>query len=67
MITIPASGVKAAVTAESAKQLTLGPGIFQEQFDDVDVLRTRVRVASNADAKGLTEADLRGLRDGFIR
>lgn len=51
MITIPASGVKPAVRAESAKQLTLGLGIFQEELDDVDVLRTRVRVTSNADAK----------------
>ena len=51
MITIPASGVKPSVTAESAKQRTLRLGIFQEEFDDVDVLRTRVRVTSNADAQ----------------
>lgn len=51
MMTMPASGVKPSVIAESAKQLTLRLGIFQEELHDVDVLRTRVRVTSNADAQ----------------
>ena len=46
---------------------TLGLGIVEEQFYDIDVLRARERVTANSDDKRLAKPDVRRLRDGLVR
>ena len=41
--------------------------IFKENLDYIDMLGSRERITTDADAKRLAKADIGSLRDSFIR
>ena len=46
---------------------TVGVGIVEEDLDDVDVGGAGEGVTADTDAEALTESDVSGLGDGFVR
>lgn len=61
------TGGKRGEERRATLDLTLGVVVFEEESDDVGGGRTGEGVPSDTDAESLTESDLCGLVDGFVR
>ena len=55
------------VVIAEVREHTLSVVVFQEELEDVDVLRAGEGVAANTDTERLAKANRRRLRDSLVR